>query len=297
MPGRQPPRRPSRPGAANFSYYASRSEEDVNTGRQIEREPKPVVKRRQATWRRRGARLGLAIVVLAVLVKVLSLSSQATVMPLAGGSSLLLHTPAEYQAAADQLLSSSIWNHNKITVDTAGFSRQLTTEFPELSSVSLTLPLLSNRPTVYLQTVQPALILATDNGSFVITTAGEAVLASSRLAPAAAAKLPLVTDQSGLEVSLNHQALTVSDVGFIQTVVAQLNAKAVTVATMTLPASTNELDVHLSGAPYFVKFNLQNNDARQQVGTFLATRAYLQKQNVTPSQYIDVRLDGRAYYK
>jgi hypothetical protein len=69
------------------------------------------------------------------------------------------------------------------------------------------------------------------------------------------------------------------------------------VGSMILPAGTSELDVHLAGQPYFVKFNLNNNDPRQQAGTFLAAIANLQKNHITPAQYIDVRVDGRAYYQ
>jgi hypothetical protein len=65
---------------------------------------------------------------------------------------------------------------------------------------------------------------------------------------------------------------------------------------MVLPVQTNELDVNLAGQSYFVKFDLQENDPRQQAGTFLATIASLKSQNITPTKYVDVRVDGRAYY-
>jgi hypothetical protein len=67
---------------------------------------------------------------------------------------------------------------------------------------------------------------------------------------------------------------------------------------MILPAASRELDIHLTGLPYFVKFNLNDNaDAKQQVGTFLATRKYLTTHNITPTQYVDARVLGRVYYK
>ena len=66
---------------------------------------------------------------------------------------------------------------------------------------------------------------------------------------------------------------------------------------MVLPVGTSELDVKLTNQPYTVKFNLESGTARQQAGTFLATQAKLQSQNVTPGQYVDVRVGGRAYYK
>ena len=64
-----------------------------------------------------------------------------------------------------------------------------------------------------------------------------------------------------------------------------------------MPAAENELDMYLTGQSYYVKFNLADSSPLQEVGTFLAVRQNLQQQGITPSQYIDVRVDGRAYYK
>lgn len=218
-------------------------------------------------------------------------------MSLSGSSSSFLHDKAVYETAADKLLAGSIWNRNKITVNTSSVSQGMLKQFPELSSVSVTLPLLSKRPIVYIQTAQPALILSAQNGSFVVDTTGKVLLPSSKLPSGSQLALPLVTDQSGLNASINRQALTSGDVSFIQTVVAQLAARHFTVSLMVLPVGSSELDVHLANQPYIVKFNLESGDARQQAGTFLATQAKLQSQNVTPAQYVDVRVDGRSYYK
>ncbi|HTB48589.1 MAG TPA: hypothetical protein VK712_00740 [Verrucomicrobiae bacterium] len=297
-------RRQRQPGAGSqnqsaFSYRAQRSEQELNTGRQISREQ---VKKASVSFARFWLeRVGLAILLVAVVasvVNVLSLSTDAKLVPLTtGSSSSFLHSQSNYQAAASKLLAGSIWNRNKVTVDTGQISRQLRSQFPELSSVSITLPLLAHRPLIYIQATQPALVLTTTDGSFVLDTTGKALLTTTNLSAAGQSSLPIVTDASGLHVTLDHQILTPDNVSFIQTVVAQLATKHITISAMTLPAAASELDVHLVGQPYFVKFNLQSDDARQQVGTFLATQAQLQSQHVTPAQYIDVRVDGRAYYQ
>jgi hypothetical protein len=91
--------------------------------------------------------------------------------------------------------------------------------------------------------------------------------------------------------------LPAASVGFIQTVIAQLAAKQFVVSGMTLPAAASELDAQLAGQPYFVKFNLESDNPRGEVGTFLATIAQLRRQNIVPAKYVDVRVDGRAYYQ
>jgi hypothetical protein len=286
-----------------FAYRARRSESERTTGRQVSNTP--IGQPPPATRRRLGhfwlQRFGLVILLLAVLasaVNVLSLSSDAKIVPLTTtANQTLLRDEAVYQTAADRQLSSSIWNRNKITINTSSLSRQLLNQFPELSNVSVTIPLLAHRPLVYVEAAQPALILVTGNGSFIIDTTGKALISSANPAGLDQPNLPLLTDQSGLHIQINRQALPSNDVSFIQVVIAELAAKQFTVSGMTLPAAASELDVHLTGQPYFVKFNLQNNDPRGQAGTFLATITQLRRQNITPGQYVDVRVDGRAYYK
>lgn len=246
-------------------------------------------------------RFGLVVLLIALIISsfnVLSLSNDARVMSLTGGTNdTFLHDSTVYQTAASQILAGSIWNRNKITVNTAAISQQMLAKFPELSSVSVTVPLLSKRPIMYVQTAQPAIILAAHNGSFVLDTNGKALLRADNLPAGSRLKLPVVTDQSNFDINLNRQALSSGNVSFIQTVIAQLAARHFSVSSSMLPVGTSELDVRLNGQPYTVKFNLQSGDARQQAGTFLAIQARLQSQNITPSQYVDVRVDGRAYYK
>ncbi len=283
-----------------FAYRSRRTDQDVNVGRNVPRESGG-----NASSKSLGSfllrRFGLVVLLIALMasaINVASLSSDARVVTLSGaGSNPFLQDKSAYQEAASRYLAGSAWNRNKLTVDTGGLSDHMLKEFPELSSVSVTLPLLSKRPTVYVQTSEPALVLEASNGAFVIANSGKALLNAGNLSAPSRHKLPTVDDQSNLGATLNKQVLSSVDVSFIMTVVAELSARHIGVASMTLPPGASELDVRISGQPYTVKFNLESGDARQQAGTFLATQSQLTKQHITPSQYIDVRVDGRAYYK
>jgi hypothetical protein len=284
---------------STFSYRASRSEQERGTGRQAQREPaRPASNRFGHFWLQRFGLVILLLALIASAANVLTLSTSAKVVSLAADGNHSFLRPTEvYENAASQQLKRSIWNHNKITVDTAKLSQQLLSQFPELSSVSVTVPLLAHRPLVYIQPAQPALILVADNGSFVIDTTGKALAGGGSPAVLHQPQLPLLTDQSGLRLQPNHQALPAASVGFVQAVIAQLAARQFAVSGMTLPAAASELDVQLAGQPYFVKFNLESDNPRGESGTFLATIAQLRKQNTVPVKYIDVRVDGRAYYQ
>lgn len=298
--GRRRPR-PASQDQQSFSYGRradKRVDATANTGRQA---GGPATKRPAAAslkrfWLQRFGMIILITVILVCVVSALSLSPNAKIEPLkATDSNSFLRDQAAYQRAADKLLASSLWNRNKITIDTDKFSAQMVKQFPELSSVSVTLPLLAHRPVVYVQPAQPALILATDSGSYVIDERGRALLPAN--GSPTQTKLPQVVDQSGLKIKLNQQVLSSDDVRFIQTVVRQLAAKQFTVSSLVLPANSSELNARLAGKSYFVKFNLRDDNPRQQAGTFLATIANLQRKNTLPSQYVDVRVSGRAYYQ
>lgn len=295
---RRPPGAIDRP-APSMSYYSRRSEETLNTGRNLRREAQAQAAKKIAHfWLHRFGLIILLSAALVCLIYIMTLSTNPEVVPVtdvAAGN--LIHAPATYQAAAGKLLASSLLNRNKLTIDTNRVSQQLQNEFPELSSVSVTLPLLAHRPVIYIQTSSPAIILNGVSGAYVLGDSGRVLAAAPSAAAFAKLNLPVITDQSGLRLALGRQALTAANVSFAETVVAQLAARQVKIAQMTLPAAASELDVHLAGQPYFVKFNLQSGDARQQAGTFLATQSRLASQHITPSQYIDVRVDGRAYYK
>ncbi len=286
--------------STSFSYHARRSDQELNVGRNEQREaPARLNSNRFGNfWLNRFGAIILLITLVVSAVNILSLSDSVKVVPLASEAKTpMLHSQATYEAAAQKIMSGSILNRNKLTVDSAKLSRDMRKQFPELATASVTVPLLAHRPIVYVQTERPVLILAASNGSYILSNSGRALVASTKLQALDSLNLPQVGDQSGLSVTIGQQVLSSQNTRFIEFVSKELDAKNITISAMTLPAATSQLDVQLIGKPYSVKFNLQSNTARQQVGTFLATVSQLEKQNITPSKYIDVRVDGRAYYQ
>ncbi len=299
-PGAPGSRQVVRGGRAQaFSYSANRNDQEYAFGRGVPRDQD--VRRRERLVRYWRQRLGMFIAGVALIVCViysLQLSNQPKVVSLASSSTdYFLQSTDVYQRAAAKAFASSIFNDNKITVNTVGIQNRLQKEFPELSDVSVTIPLMSHRPIVYIAPTTPSLILANSKDSFVLDNNGKALLQTSQVASIDKLKLPTITDQSGLQVKKGDIALAGTEVEFIRIVRAELEAKGVAIETITLPTAAYELDVKPSGVGYFVKFNMHEDSARQQAGTFLAVRARLATQAITPSSYIDVRLDGRAYYK
>lgn len=288
--------------SASSAYQSQRADQKLNIGQQTGRhDPKDSPRDLGRFILQRFSLIILLVVLVLAAANMLTVSSNVKIVPLvplkSSGTSFL-HSQSVYQNAANQLLARSIWNRNKITINTGHISQEMLQKFPELSGVSITLPLLSQRPIVYIQSAQPALLLQGQNGSFVVDNTGKALVNIGN-APTSSQNLPVVTDQSKLDITINRQAVTTDNVDFILTVVKQLEAAHFTIHSLVLPASTSELDVRVQGQPYEIKFNLQSGagDARQQAGTFIAAQAKLQSQHNTPAEYIDVRVDGRAYYR
>ena len=243
---------------------------------------------------------GLLVLSLLVLgVYLMTLSTEPVVRPLSDTDGLFIRSGDVYASAAEETLSSSLWNRSKLTVDPQSVESAMEKEFPELASVNVVVPFFGNRPVIYLEPAKPALILTALNGNYVLDETGK-VLMNQANVPAGfkMPNLPVVADQSNLKAELNESAITEDDVQFIKAIVGQLNAKGVKYEGLTLPAGASELDVKIAGKPYYVKFNMQDRKhAREQAGTFFATEQELTRKKITPSQYIDVRVEGRAYYR
>lgn len=282
-----------------YSYHAQRSAKPTVVGRELLSTAVHVRRAKRAAhyWRQR---FGLLLVILALLVgiiNVLALDTDPVVKPATTAAVGFLHPLTTYQHTAEQLLARSVLNRNKITVDTSGVAAGLKKAYPELSLATITLPLFGHHPYIYIAQADPALVLATQSGQhYIIDTQGRAIAAgdgSTRLS----LELLKVTDQSGATITTGSLAVPSTTVAFIKTIHFQLAQRQVHVDHFSLPAAGSELDVYLTGVRYFIKFNLASGTALQQAGTFLATQQYFEGRGINPGQYVDVRLDGRAYYR
>lgn len=250
-----------------------------------------------SSWRKRiiVALSAVALVVLAVNAVVLGREPSINVVAENQGRQILARADQVYAEAAKKAFSASWTSSSKITADTEQIAQEIKLQFPELEAVSITLPLIGSQPSVYLHPAQPALLLASaDGGLFVLDTSGRAVAKAANIQGLDKLNLPVVQDQTGLPIEVGRTALPRGNIAFIKEVAGQLKAQDVSVAGIILGA--NQLDVRLEGAPYLVKFNLRGN-ARAEAGAFLAAKQHLEQEGKTPAEYIDVRVDNKAYYR
>jgi hypothetical protein len=232
------------------------------------------------------------VVVAVCVVKLLALAPNSKIVVSgANGYPVSAVATAVYSKSADELLGSSLLNRNKLTLNTNGIATKLQQEFPELGSVVVTVPLVGNRPIIYVAPSKPALNLQTSNGLFSIDANGYVLAQLST----PLGNLTLLKEASGRVPQPGRQYLAASISAFCTTTSYELKQGGVSVAYLDLPAtSPYELDIYTTGKPYKIRFNLQH-DAMQQSGAAIATIAKLGAE--TPQVYLDVRVPERAYYK
>lgn len=294
--------RPSSPNTTVFSYHAYRSVRDDSSGRSIAQNLLQDERSRRSS--KFQGNLTLSIVVGIILVAlagaVLHLTTTPKLVILGDSTSrIFLQNENVYQEAAHKDLAGSILNGNKATFDATHVSDELRNQFPELAAVSISLPIIGSQPTIYIQPVDPQLVLQNTSGHRYILDDSGRVLASdtAQVMHGVAFSVPTILDESGLPITIGNLALPNSTVSYITEVAGQMHAAGVGVSSYILPGGgASELDAQITGESYIVRFNLHGN-ARIEVGDYLATKQYLSQNNKNPSQYIDVMVDGRSYYK
>lgn len=292
-PGRNPRANHETQGPV-FSYYSSRAPGDARAARGQGSESSG------SNSRLRWSYLPSYVALLALIISagyVLSVDIRPRIVVDDNNQSGLLRDRQVYQHAGQALLASSPLNRSKITINALDISRRLNEQFPEIDTAVVALPLMSRRPVITIRPSAPALLLSTREGIYVLDVKGRAILNASDVGTSATATgLPVVTDESGLEIKLGKAVLPRHSVEFISDLQAQLSNKGLKIDTLTLPALADELHVRLENQPYFVKFNMAT-DARISAGTFMAVKERLERDGQIPDEYIDVRVEERAYYR
>lgn len=284
-----------------FSYYSKRSNRPENTSRRDQLSIASDAISARPSLTSLGHRLvyaiaGFAGAALGIYVLMLS-STPVIVLRQDAATAYFLQDKTVYQESAKRVLKTSILNKNKLTVDNTGITLSLLKSYPEIKSVDFSVPLIARHPVIFIEPYQPSFILTTtDSNAFLLDATGRALATTTQISNIEDMNVPTLQDKTGITVKTGTRALPSTTISFTQTVVTALKAANISVSSLVLPAAAYELDVYISGSPYYVKFNLQE-DPLQQAGTFIATKDRLTNDKVKVGEYIDVRVLGRSYYK
>ena len=283
---------------ANRQPRAAKAKVNLNkyysSGRPAGAGPSPFSRRQAGGGRRRrwlGRLLDLAL--LAVLAAATVYSLKINPNPQVSVTDTSYHSVNIYRDEATKQFAS-LKNKNKLTLDQQGISEALKKRFPEIAAVSLELPWLTQTPKINLQISAPALFLNSQGKLYVIDTKGRAVSSSADLPNVQG--LSIVDDQSGFSNEAGRQVLSASEVSFIDSLIRQSKYAGVPISSLSLPAKPEQLDLRTADSAYYVKFYL-GGDSATQIGQFLATRAQFANDGTQPSEYLDVRVQGKIFYR
>lgn len=203
------------------------------------------------------------------------------------------HAQAVYAQAVRHYLDN-LQDKTKLTFNQSKLAQQLAKQFPEISDVSVEIPLISEQPVIRLAIADPQFVLTSNSKNYILDSQGVIVGLASDFK--GLKELPTLNDQSGIGDIPGHRILSSSEVAFINEVLTQSKRAEVNISSAILPPQAQELDIKTADQPYQVKFYL-GGDAAIQTGQFLAARHQFAKSTDAPQQYLDVRVKGKIYYK
>lgn len=275
-----------------FSYHSNRSAPDTARARY---EP-PADQRRGLDRLKHMPSLLAGVVIVGSLFYASLLGNQPRVQVLASTSGQSLQRSGDvYADFVTKQLGSSVLNKSKLTFNAEPLIESIKKEFPEVDSAIVTLPLIGHKPIVRIAVASPAFVLATSQGAYYVSDKGMPLVKVADVADQPQ-NVPTVSDETNVPIEPGKQVLPSDMVTFIAQLLAHLSSTKVAYETVTLPLEVNEVRVKPMGVPYYVRFNALE-DARTQVGTYLAVKNRLEESREQPREYIDVRVEERAYYK
>jgi hypothetical protein len=202
----------------------------------------------------------------------------------------------DYEKAASEEMGRSLGSVSKLTIQTGKIEAALLERFPEIQAVAVKLPVLGRKPTLLIALYKPAAVLRTGTNSYILNQKGQIIASTAMLDDQLLGALVTIDDESGLEATISSQVVTTSTITFVQAVVAQLTAQSISIASLALPPTPNQLDVRVQDTPYLIKMNI-SGDARLQAGSYISVREALAREGVVPAEYIDVRVEEKVFYK
>ena len=202
------------------------------------------------------------------------------------------HQQKDYQAFINSQLGQ-LANRNKITFNEQNLKNSIIKAFPEVVKTSVELPILGQKPVITLAVAQPAFFISSAGSDYLLSANGVAVDLKSYYPKLTG--LPTIEDQSGFQINKGRHVLSQQDINFLETLVAQLKNQHVPIKDVVLPKAPEEADLYTNDASYYTKF-FMGGDSTLQTGQYLAARNNFKSQPA-PSQYLDVRVAGKVFYK
>lgn len=204
-----------------------------------------------------------------------------------GTSSL---TPAQVEKHIDSSFDRHITWRNLLTLNQGAFERDLLKREPKLKSVQAK-PKWPKKLLVEVVEKHPSVVWRSGNQNWLLDLDGTVISEAGDTTG-----LPVVTDSKNLPVSVGKAAVPARFVEFTSSIASQMQIQTgLKMTELIVPDTTTELYVK-SDRGYVIKFDT-TRPAGDQLTKLKTVLAELQKLGRTPAEYIDLRIESKAYFK
>jgi cell division septal protein FtsQ len=189
---------------------------------------------------------------------------------------------------AGDILKTNPFGFNLLTLSDHRLEKLLLAREPQLAQVKVK----RQWPhALLLQVTEKELVLEWTTGTkkYLIDAGGSVVGEGEH------SQLLAVTDQTGLAVRVGDRVVPGRFVAFCQELVRQRQLAGLEIKQVEIAISTSEVSVHTQ-YPYVIKFDTTRG-AEAQLKDLAKVQQELKRLGRTPSEYIDLRVADKAYYR
>lgn len=188
-------------------------------------------------------------------------------------------------------LNSRLLARNWLFLNDKDLKSYLQKTFTGQESISI-IKKFPNRLIVSTDEQKPGLLWKTGSRSYILSTSGRVMFEQNK---SDNQPLPQVVDSTNLPVEIGSRVAGRDFVDYVRKVSDFASTNKIGIERIYVLDTTSELYIRTKSA-YDIKFStLQNPDTA--IRALKATLELLAQQNKKPSSYIDLRVDGRAFYK
>jgi hypothetical protein len=246
--------------------------------------------------RRHRLRLKLYLLLAFLGVCLFALSARLTSASVGGMPQLYASDKSSYEKIASSLISKNSFFNQSWSLDKERYKNDIKAEFPEVSAVNVKSRIPFSGKIQLIFSFRQPLFVWKDSGGEVRFIDKSGVVFNKNLTKVNGDKLITILDDSGLVFKSGSTALSQKTTEIIGDLPAQLKSLyPAGISKVTIPVSVREIRVFPKNKNYYIKFSTER-ELNSQVGELTTLMKYLNNKD-TVKQYIDVRLEKKAYYK
>ncbi len=228
----------------------------------------------------------LAIILIGYLV-LFSNIFQISKVDVQGPSTVLSE---KLQAESEQFLLSRLFGKNWLFLSTETLKNNLQKTFSGQEAIIVTKSF-PNKLTIKTDEQKTAIVWKTGSQRYVISVNGRAM---SEIQPHSSLDMPTVVDTNNIPIAVGSRVASREFIEFVTKINTYIKDSNLGPEQISIAETTGEIAVK-TNAGYFIRFNTAA-EPDSQIRALKATLELLGSQNKKPTQYIDMRIEGKAFY-